>query len=240
MKKILCLVLVLALALCAAPVFAEETAVMSFADYSAAAIDDAVCVETYVQDTQAWYEEKIKVYAQNEEGAVYIYDMACSEEDAAKLVPGTKIRVKGFKGEWSGEVEIVDGVFEFVDGDPFIAEAEDMTELLGTDELIVHQNEKVAFTGMTVEAYDESGAAFAYKDKEGKTDDLYFKVSKNGATYEFCVEFYLRGKDSEVYQAVEALQVGDVIDLEGYLYWYEGPNPHIIAVYPAEAEEPAE
>ena len=240
MKKIICLVLVLALALCATLAFAEEPAVMSFADYATAAVDDAVCVETYVQDTQAWYDGKIKVYAQNEEGAVYIYDMTCSEEDAAKLVPGTKIRVRGFKGEWSGEVEIVDGVFEFVEGDPYIAEAEDVTDLLGTDELIVHQNELVAFTGMTVEAYDESGAAFAYKKPEEKTDDLYFKVSKDGKTYEFCVEFYLRGNDTEVYQAVEALQVGDVIDLEGYLYWYNGPNPHIIAVYPAETEEPAE
>ena len=86
---------------------------------------------------------------------------------------------------------------------------------------------------MTVEAYDESGAAFSYKDPEGKTDDLYFKVSKDGVTYDFCVEFYLCGNDTEVYKAVEALQVGDVIDLEGFLYWYNGLNPHITAVTPA-------
>ncbi len=86
---------------------------------------------------------------------------------------------------------------------------------------------------MTVEAYDETGAAFAYKNAEEKTDDLYFKVSKDGQTYEFCVEFYLCGQDTDVYKAVEALNVGDVVDLQGFLYWYEGANPHITAVAPA-------
>ena len=38
------------------------------------------------------------------------------------------------------------------------------------------------------------------------------------------VEFYLCGQDTEVYKAVEALNVGDVIDLEGFLYWYNGAN----------------
>ena len=159
--------------------------------------------------------------------------MACSQEDAEKLVPGAKIAVKGFKSEWSGEVEITDATFEFVEADPFIAEAEDVTAKLGTDELIDDQNKLVAFKGMTVEAYDESGAAFAYKNAENKTDDLYFKVSKEGQTYDFCVEFYLCGNDTEVYKAVEALNVGDVIDLEGFLYWYNGANPHITKVVPA-------
>ena len=31
-----------------------------------------------------------------------------------------------------------------------------------------------------------------------------------------------------------SLNVGDVIDLEGYLYWYNGANPHIISVAAAE------
>jgi hypothetical protein len=44
------------------------------------------------------------------------------------------------------------------------------------------------------------------------------------------VESYLCDKDSDVYKAVEELQVGDVVDLEGFLYWYEGPNPHITSV----------
>ena len=244
MKKILSLILALALVMCAVGVLAEEeaaeeeeigeVALMSHEEYVLAEMDAPVYVETYVQAHQNWWNDKVTVYAQSEDGAYFIYELGCSEEEAAKLVPGTKIAVKGFKGEWSGEVEILDATYEILEGDPFIATATDVTALLGTDELINHQNELVAFKGMTVEAYDDSGAAFAYKDAEGKTDDLYFKVSKDGQTYDFCVEFYLCGNETEVYKAVEALKVGDVVDLEGFLYWYNGANPHITSVTAAQ------
>jgi uncharacterized protein YxeA len=238
MKKIVALVLALMMACCAALALAEDEKVMTHEEYAAADLDSPVVIETYVQDHQAWWNDKVTVYAQSEDGAYFIYELACSEEDAAKLVPGTKIKVKGYKSAWSGEVEITDATFEFVDGDPFIAEAEDVTELLGKDELINHQNEMVAFKGLTVEEYvdengNKTGAAFAYKNAENKTDDLYFTVSKDGNNYSFCVEFYLRGQDTDVYKAVEALQIGDVIDVEGFLYWYNGANPHVTKVTPA-------
>ena len=241
MKKILALVL--ALVLCASFALAEEEAteveLMTYEDYKLAEIDAPVKIETYVQGTQSWWDNKITIYAQcGEEGGVFIYNAACSEEDAAKLVPGTKILVTGFKAEWMGEVEIIDATIEILEGDPFIATAEDVTALLGTDELINHQNELVAFKGVTVEEYEDengkTGAAFMYKNAENKTDDLYFKVSKDGQVYSFCVEFYLCGQDTDVYKAVEALQIGDVIDCEGFLYWYNGANPHITAVTKAE------
>ena len=235
MKKIVALVLVLMLAVCSAAALAEEEKVMTHEEYVAAELDTAVTIETYVQATQAWWDGKITVYAQSQDGAYFIYNMTCAEEDAAKLIPGTKIRVKGFKAEWAGGVELAEGAtFEIIEGEPFIAEAEDVTAKLGTDELINCQNELVAFKGMTVEAYDETGAAFAYKNAENKTDDLYFKVSKDGVTYEFCVEYYLCNENTDVYKAVENLKVGDVIDLEGFLYWYNGANPHITKVTPAQ------
>ncbi|MCR4885491.1 MAG: hypothetical protein K5919_01085, partial [Clostridiales bacterium] len=218
----------------AEPEKAEEPAVMSYAEYEAAEKNSEVTVETYVQDKQGWWQDKANIYCQSEDGAYFLFELPISQEDYDKLVPGTKIRVKGYKSEWSGEVEIIDATVEVIEGEPFIAEAEDVTALLGTDDLIKNMNKLVAFKGMTVEAYDETGAAFAYKDASGKTDDLYFKVSKDGVTYDFCVEFYLRGSDTEVYKAVEGLKVGDVVDLEGYLYWYNGANPHIISVKAAE------
>ena len=139
--------------------------------------------------------------------------------------------VTGYKSEWSCEVEIIDDTFQIEDdGDTFIAEPLDVTEMLGSDELIDHQNQLVSFTGMTVEAYDDTGAAFAYKNEAEKTDDLYFKVSCNGQTYDFCVEYYLCGSDTDVYKAVENLKVGDVVDMQGFLYWYEGANPHITSL----------
>ncbi len=220
----------------------EAPAVMTYAEYDAAAIDDAVTVECYVQATQGWwFNEKVNhgvitVYAQDADGAYFIYDMKCEEADAAKLTEGTKIRVSGYKAEWSGEIEIMDGTFEFVEGaDTFVAESMDATALLGTDDLIKHQNKKVSFKGMTVVASNDAGDAFLYNwDGSGKAgNDLYFKVSVGDAEYTFCVESYLTGDGTDVYEAVEALKVGDVIDMEGFLYWYEGVQPHITAVTPA-------
>ena len=130
----------------------------------------------------------------------------------------------------------MDATFEFVEGaDTFVAESMDATALLGTDELIKHQNKKVSFKGMTVVASNDDGAAFLYNwDGSGKAgNDLYFKVSDGKAEYTFCVESYLTGDGTDVYEAVEALKVGDKLDMEGFLYWYEGAQPHITAVTPA-------
>ena len=202
---------------------APEVTVMTYADYVAAELDSEVVIETYVQAHQSWWDNKITVYCQDEEGAYFLYELACSEEDAAKLVPGTKIRVTGYKGEWAGEVEIMDGTFEFVEGaDSVYIGANDYTALLGTDEMIQHQNELAAFFDMTVEAIE-------YKNGE-PGDDIYLTLSKDGASYNFCVEVYLTGPDSEVYTTVGELAVGDTVNVEGYLYWYEGMNPHITSI----------
>ena len=224
MKKILALVLAMLMLTLTACAVAEEVKVMTHEEYVAAELESEVTIEAYVQAKQSWWDNKATIYLQAEDGAYFVYNMTISEEDYAKLVPGTKVRVTGYKAEWSGEVEITDATFEILEAEPWIAEATDVTELLASEELIAHQNELVAVKGVTVEAYDETGAAFAYKNAENKTDDLYFKVSKDGQTYEFCVEFYLCGQDTDVYKAVEALNVGDVIDLEGFLYWYNGAN----------------
>ena len=198
-------------------------AVLTHEEFMAAELESVVCVETYVQGHQSWWDNKITVYCQSPDGAYFLYELACSEEDAAKLVPGTKIRVTGDKAEWAGEVEIMNGTFEFVeDGDTYIAEALDVTELLGTEELIAHQNEFVAFNGMTVEAIE-------YKNGE-PGDDIYVTLGYNGASYSFCVEIYLTGAESDVYTTVGTLNVGDVVNVEGFLYWYEGVNPHITAI----------
>lgn len=217
---------------------AEAGSVMTYAEYDAAAVDTQVTIEAYVQAKQAWWEDKATVYAQDEDGAYFLYDMACTQEDYEKLTVGTKIRVTGYKAEWSGEVEIIDATFEIIDGN-YVATAEDVTALLGSDDLIKKQNMFVSFKGMTVEAKkdaDGNEVAFLYKwDGSGQDgDDLYFDVSVNGQTYTFTVESYLCDNTTEVYSAVKNLKVGDKIDMEGFLYWYEGVNPHITSVKTAE------
>ena len=199
-----------------------DDSIMSYADYVAAELDSEVKVECYVQATQSWWEDAITVYAADEDGAYFIYNMACSEEDAAKLVEGTKIVVTGYKSEWSGEVEIVDGTFESDFSTGYVATATDATALLGTDELADYMNQKVSFTDMTV-------TAVSYKNNE-PGDDIYVNLEKDGVEYYFCLEYYLNGSDADFYELVGNLQEGQVVDVEAFLYWYEGPNPHLTAV----------
>lgn len=214
----------------------KSEGVMTYAEYAAAEVDSEVVIEAYVQATQSWWDNAITIYAQDPDGAYFLYNAVCSEEDAAKLVPGTKIKATGYKSEWAGEVEIMEASIEILEGS-YIAEPLDVTNLLGTDELIDHQNEFVSFTGMTVEpSTDASGneAAFLYSwdgsGQPGTDSDLYFNVSVGGNTYTFVIEYYLCNETTDAYQAVTNLNIGDVINLEGFLYWYDGVNPHITSV----------
>jgi len=258
MKKILALLMALALAITFAACgtstdttddtgTVEDTqgadeptvTVMDHAAFVAAEVDTEVTVETYVQAHQSWWEGKVTVYTQAEDGAYFIYDMPATEEEAAKLVPGTKIRVTGYKQEWSGEIEIGDvKSFEILEGS-YIATAYDATSLLGTDELASHMNEFVAFKGLTVapkanKAGEEAAFLYGWDGSGVDGDDLYFDVSYGDQTYTFVVESYLTGAGTDVYEAVKALKVGDKIDAEGFLYWYEGVNPHITKVTAAQ------
>ena len=229
MKKILAVLMLLcmivSLASCNKNEFdpaKKSEGVMTYAEYDAAAMDAEVVIEAYVQATQSWWDNKITAYLQDPDGAYFCYEMACSEADAAKLVPGTKINVTGTKGAWAGEIEIMDAKFEFVESQTWIAEATDVTALLGTDDLIKHQNKFVTFKGLTVVSVE-------YKNGE-PGDDIYVTVSKDGANYSFCVERYLTDPDTAVYKAVGELAAGDIVDIEGFLYWYEGVNTHITGV----------
>ena len=213
---------------------------MSFEDYMAAATDTEVVVQGSIQGKQNYFvkddQGKASIYLQDQNGGAYfIYELPCTEKEYELMEIGKTIKVKGYKSEWSGEIEVIDiETWMFVDGD-YIAEAEDVTALLGTDDLAAKMNKKVLFKGMKVEPIkdkDNNDVAFIYNyDGSGtEGDDLYFNVSVNGQTYTFTVESYLCGPDSDIYKAVKDFHIGDVIDLEGFLYWYNGPNPHITAV----------
>ena len=199
----------------------EEVAVMTYEEFTAAPVDTEVTVETYVQGKQSWWDNKGTFYTQNEEGAYFLYEMPCTEEEYNLLTEGTKIRVTGYKAEWAGEIEIVDATFEILEGS-FVAEAFDATSLLGTEELINYQNQKALFKGLVVESVN-------YKNDE-PGDDIYLTLTDGEDDYNFCVEVYLTGVDTEVYTTVGALEAGDKVDVEAFLYWYEGVNPHITAI----------
>ena len=213
----------------------KSEGVMTYAEYAAAEMNTEVVIETFVQAKQSWWEKDgvgmATFYTVDTEGGYFLYNMPCSKEDFDKMVPGTRIRVTGWKSEYSGEIEITDATYEILEGS-YIAEPTDITDLLAADNLADYMNRFVSVKGATVVAANDNGDAFMYKWNGSGTegDDLYFKVSVGGVEYTFCVESYLCGNGSECYEAVEALKVGDVIDLEGFLYWYNGAQPHITSV----------
>lgn len=212
-----------------------QSAVMTHEEYMAAEVDSQVTVEFYVQATESWWNETITVYGQNADGGYLAYNMSCSEADAAKLTPGTKIRVTGTKTIWSGQVEITEASFEFVEADPWIAEPVDLTALLGTEELNEHQNEKVFFSGLTVQSVE-------YQNGEPGRDIYVSTYYDNGSgdtvqTLEILVEQYLTDPASEVYQAVQKWGKGAVVSVQGYLRWYNGPTLYITDIISEEQAE---
>lgn len=217
----------------------KSEGVMTYDQYVEAAVDSKVVIEAYIQAKQIYSEQygNTSLYLQDADGAYFVYRIKCTAEDYAKFEIGKKVKVSGVKTEWSGEVEFAEGTaeIELLDGH-YVAEAKDATALLANEtELIKLQNQFVSFKGLTVAASkdaDDKEVAYLYKwngtGSEG--DDLYFNVTLDGKTYQFLVESDLCGADTDVYKAVKSLNIGDKVDLEGFLYWYNGVNPHITSV----------
>ena len=213
----------------------DEVTVMSHAEYAAAEIGTECTIEAYVQDHQSWWDDAIKLYLQDKDGAYFAYNVKCTAEEAEQLTTGVKVRVTGVKSDYKGEIELYNDdlgnppTLEIVnDGDTWVAEAEDVTALVGTDELYDHLNEYVVFSNVTVKEvlYDWDGSK-----AHGDDCDMYCTVvTESGAELSVTVPRYLRGLDSEVYTTVESLVEGDVIDACGFLYWYDTANPHITSV----------
>lgn len=219
----------------------KSEGVMTHAEYVAAGVNAEVTIEAYVQAKQGWWEQdgqgKATIYLQDTVGGYFVYNLHCTQEQYNKMTVGTKLKIKGFTTEYAGEYEIdgTDATFEILEGN-YVADALDATNLLANEDLIKYQNMKVSFKGAIVVAStikdDPNEYAFLYNwNGAGQAgSDLYFNVSINNKTYTFCVESYLCGDGTAVYEAVEALKIGDVIDMEGFLYWYNGAQPHITSV----------
>lgn len=234
----------------------KSEGVMSYADYVAAPVDSEVTVEGFVQAVQSYW-GGAKLYLQDGDGAYFVYaegneatpniteadysmlvDSTAYSDGWTGLANGTKVQVKGWKSEWKGEIEITESTVTLVDSDVWKAEALDVTEMFGNEEeLIKHQNEFISVKGAKVLAKTDAAgaeAAFLYNwdgsGQKGGNPDLYFDLEIGGQPYTFTVESYLCYQGSDVYTAVENLQIGDTVDVEGFLYWYAGANPHITAL----------
>ena len=235
MKKslaiLLVLMMVLSFAACgqkAVDPNAKDEGVLSHAEYIAAADGSDVTIEGFI--TAKMYAKdygNCNLMIQDGNGAYYVYRMPCTDQDDAKLVVGQKVKVTGVRTAWSGENELKEGsaAYEIVDG-KYTFEAKDITSLLPTDNLIDLQNMKVKVVGATV----AKAALYKWDGSGDRGDDLYLDITVNDKPYTFVVESDLCGADTDTYKAVEGLKEGQVIDIEGYLYWYNGPQMWIETV----------
>ena len=206
------------------------TAKNDYASYMEADVDSEVEVLMSVQATQGYWEDngqgKLTIYGEDDNGGYFVYNANVDKETAEKVVEGALIKVTGIKGEWSGEVEILDASVEVV-GEGTVYEAKDVTEYVAdTETLTSYMNQKVAIKGLTVSGIE-------VKDSESDPD-IYITCQLGELVVSLCVENYLTGPDTDVYKTAINLTEGMVIDVEGFLYWYEGANPHITSITVAE------
>ena len=219
MKKIVTLFLALTLVFCAVSCNkvdpnAKSEGVMTHAEFMAAAVDSEVVIEGFVQAKQSWWDDKGTFYLQDGTGGYYVYEMPCSKSEYDSLTVGTKVQVTGARAKWGSFDEIMNVTdWKIVGSDKYVAKATDITAKLGNNAELVKN------TGMFVSIKDLTFKSATYKNGGG--DDIWVAFEKDGAEYSFTVEVYLTGTDSEAYTSVADLVADDVVDIEGFLVWYE-------------------
>lgn len=201
----------------------KSEGVMTHAEFIAAAAEADVVIEGFVQAKQGWWQDEAVVYLQDGVGGYYIYKLPCTEAEFDELVVGTKIQVTGKKAIYNGMHEVMYVTnWKVVGTDKYTASAKDITNILANDEALINN------LGALVKMTDMTVSSISYKNEGG--DDIYLTLEKAGKTYNVTVEVYLTDTDSEVYLAVGGLSEGDVIDVEGYLQWWNALDCHVTKV----------
>ncbi|MBP5444548.1 MAG: hypothetical protein J6Y28_00115, partial [Acholeplasmatales bacterium] len=97
---------------------------------------------------------------------------------------------------------------------------------LATDQISNYKNQLVKVVDATV----TKAALYKWDGSGSEGDDLYYEIQVGDTKYTFVVESYLCDKDTDVYKAVKALEVGDEVTIEGFAYWYNGIQLHTTSV----------
>ena len=213
------------------PTTTVATNVLSYDEYIAAEVGSEVTIEAYITGRTTWYNNAASFYLADDNGGYYVYNLPCTEEEYASLLIHKKLQVTGAKAEWKGEVEIncqtatENGGWQLCDGEDFNPSSTNITSI-AKEALDNYKNQSVKALGLTVtKAPYTNFEDFTLEPKAGV--DVYFEVKDDaGNESTFVVEAYLENSQygSDVYNAVCALNVGDRIDLEGFVYYWENPQ----------------
>ncbi len=78
-----------------------------------------------------------------------------------------------------------------------------------------------------------SAPMYKWDGSGGEGDDIYLSVKNDGgATFTFVLESDLFNKDTDLYKAVKSLEVGDMVSIDAYVYFYSNaPQCQIFGLY---------
>ena len=189
---------------------------LSYDEFMASEVGSTVTIEAFIQAKQNYYDGHTNLYLADENGAYYVYKLYCTEDEYQnKLKPGVKIRITGERGCWDGMDELLgDGKkrasFTILDG-IYRAPVKDLTKEFESPDLIKYPAQYVMFRGLSVVGKVEL-----------EKGDLYYKVKSGNTTLTFCVESYLTGQGTVVYENVSNLIPNDKVIVEGFIFIYDG------------------
>ena len=209
-----------------------ESPAMSYDEFMAAENGDDVIIEGYISARQSWW-NGATLYLTGAKGEGYfVYNYECTEEEYnSDFVVGACLRVYGSKTIYAGEHEIMGENVDY-DKSGIVKDAPKFDEKVlevksvKTEDLEAYQNALFTAT-LTVKGN------YSFKDDANKSDDIYFTlVDANGNTMDCCVEYYLVSAYDSVRNVIVS---GDFVDgasvtVTGYLYWWNGANPHITSI----------
>lgn len=216
---------------------------MTYEQFMEAEAGDEVTIEGFIAAKQSWWNDQVTLYLLTETSGegYFVYNMACTEDENNNVYKiGTYVHIEAsaktvFAGEHEimgddiTKVEVIDAGDKTMNTTPI-----DVSNKLTSLEQYQNSYFKATLTVVEYETTDQnvvvdSSNAFGYKGST-PTDDLYFTISDGTTELACCVEAYLTGSETAVHQTVQTLSVGDEVTVEGYLYWWNGANPHITSI----------
>lgn len=216
------------------PMLVTDGSTLTYNEFMATNYGEQVTVAGYVQAKMAYISEgqntSLFVKDQTSDNAYFIYNAIMTQDVYNSITEGTPIKITGTKNVFNKQIQIANATVEVLSGTPVVTNPIDITTIFASS-ASDYLNRKIQLTGFTVETFSD-GAVFhyGYNGSGSNGDAIFFNASYNGVTYLFTVNNYLTDPSTEVYTAVQNLQAGQTITIQGYMYVYENPMVQVTSI----------